>query len=93
MYLLAIMNNHNKKYDDLARFSGNEPTDVTVRKKFVESGFYNYAHPKRNVRLNKSTDNLQIVSGRNCDTEIAKSVSNFVSIIANVPHRKCSFIY
>ena len=93
MYLLAIMNNHNKKYDDLAYFSGNEPTDITVRKKFEESGFYNYVHPKRNVRLNKSTDNLQIVSGRNCDTETAKSVANFVSTIANVSHRKCSFIY
>ena len=93
MYLLAIMNNHDRKYDKSVRFSGNEPIDRAVRKKFKESGFYNYVQPRGNARLNKSTDKIQIVFGAKCDTEIAKRVSDFVCRIADVPTRKCSFLY
>lgn len=93
MYLLAIMNNHDRKYDKSVRFSGNEPTDREVRKKFKESGFYNYVQPRGNARLNKNTDKIQIVSGGKCDTKTAKRVSDFVCRIADVPTRKCSFLY
>ena len=93
MYLLAIMNSHDRKYDKSAWFSGNEPTDKEVRRKFKESGFYNYVQTRGNAQLNKSTDKIQIVSGRRCETEIAKRVSDFVCRIADVPTRKCSFLY
>lgn len=92
MYLLAIMNNHNRKYK-IAQFSGNVPTDEVVKKKFFESGFYNYVHHRGNAQLNKSTDNIQIVSGRGCDPDIAKRVSDFVCRIADVRRSKCSFLY
>lgn len=93
MYLLAVMNNHNRKYGETVRFSGNEPTDQNVRKKFKESGFYSYVRPRKNPVLAKSTDKIQIVCGEKCDTETAKKVSDFVCAISKVSTRKCSFLY
>lgn len=93
MYLLAIMNNHDPKYDRELRFSGNEPSNANVKKKFQESGFYNYVRPRGIVRLNKDTDNIQIVSGEDCDTENAKRVSDFVCKIAGISKRRCGFLY
>lgn len=93
MYLLAIMSDHNPKNKNVAHFLGNEPRDRVINKKFKASGFYNYVKTTKKPNLTRCTDNLQIACGRDCDTEVAKSISDFVCRIAHISDRKCSFLY
>lgn len=93
MYLLAIVNNLNSNFRDKYSFSGNTPSDEKVRRMFSESGFYHFVHHKGTAPLIKNDDNIQIVSGENCDTTLAKRLSDFVCEKANVKKRSCSFLY
>lgn len=93
MYLLAIVNNLNANFRNKYAFSGNAPSDEKVKKMFNESGFYHFVHYQGSAPLSKNEDNVQIVSGEDCDTSLAKRISDFVCQKANVTKRTCSFLY
>lgn len=93
MYLLAIVNNLDDNFKNKFWFSGNTPSDVKVRKLFVESGFYHFVKCLGNEPITKNNDNVQIMSGENCDTGLAKRLCDFVCEKANVSKRSCSFLY
>lgn len=93
MYLLAIVNNLCENFKDRYSFSGNAPADTRVRKLFSESGFYHFVRRQGGDPLTKNNDTLQIVSGENCDTNLAKRLSDFVCEKAGVGKRCCSFLY
>ena len=93
MYLLAIVNNLKAKFNRKYSFFGNAPQQDEVRKKFTESGFYKYVNYQGKEALTTNRDNLQIVSGNCSQTNLAKRISDFVAEKANVPVRKCSFLY
>lgn len=92
MYLLAIMNNHGAAYGNVS-FSGNEPKDAEIKRKFKESGFYKYVNAKGNAKLVTGSDKIQIICGDRCDTNTARKISDFVCEKAGIPTRRCSFLY
>lgn len=93
MYLLAIVNNLESNFQNKYRFSGNEPRDAAVKKLFTESGFYQFVRRRSSQPLTLENDNIQIISGENCDTTLAKKVSDYVCSKAGVGKRACSFLY
>ena len=93
MYLLAIVNNLNVNFCKKFFFSGNAPSNERVKKMFSESGFYHFVRYQGAEPLQKNEDNVQIVSGEDCDTTLAKRISDFVCKKANVDKRSCSFLY
>jgi anti-anti-sigma regulatory factor len=93
MYLLAIVNNMNENFARKYSFSGNAPENPEVRKLFAESGFYHFVKYQGTDPITQNKDNIQIVSGENSDTSVAKLMSDFVSKKAGISIRECSFIY
>ena len=93
MYLLAIVNNLNKKFAGKYSFSGNSPVNENTRDLFIESGFFKYVKRRGNAPIQQNRDNVQIVSGTNSDTDVAKRMSEFVCRLANVDKSKCKFLY
>lgn len=93
MYLLAIVNNLNANFKNRYFFSGNVPTDEKVKKLFSESGFFHFVKYNGKEPLTKNNDTVQIMSGENCDTKLAKRLTDFVCEKAGVYRRKCSFLY
>lgn len=93
MYLLAIVNNLSENFKNRFSFSGNAPADANIRKLFSESGFYSFVNYQGTEPLTKNSDTVQIVSGNNSDTELAKRMSDFVSEKAGIPKKACHFLY
>ena len=92
MYLLAILNNI-KCVNNKFSVSGNEPRDAGIKKMFIESGFYSYVKYKGNQPLTKNTDTIQILTGYNTDTNLAKQMSDFAIAKMNVSKSQCRFLY
>ena len=93
MYLLALVNNLNENFQHKYKFSGNSPSNPEVRKKFNESGFYKFVRYIGKEMLTHNDDNVQIVSGESYDTNIARTITDFVCNKADISIRKCKFIY
>lgn len=93
MYLLAIVNNLNENFRNKFSFSGNAPDKPEVKKLFAESGFYQFVKYQGTDPIIQNKDNIQIVSGENSDTSVAKRMSDFVSKKAGISRQACSFIY
>lgn len=93
MYLLAIVNNLESNFKNKYVFSGNAPDNQEVRKLFAESGFYQFVKYQGTNPISKNENTLQIVSGEDCDTDLAKRLSDFVCEKASVDKRACSFLY
>lgn len=93
MYLLAIVNNLDNNFKNKCSFSGNVPDNGEVRKLFAESGFYQFVRHQGNTHLIRNNDTVQIMSGENCDTKLAKRLCDFVCEKAHISKRRCSFLY
>lgn len=93
MYLLAIVNNLNANFSKKYNFSGNAPNEESVRSKFNESGFYNFVKHRNDISLEYKSDKVQIVTGDNSNTEIAKQLSDFVSNKGGIPQTVNRFLY
>ena len=93
MYLLAIVNNMNDKFNNKYSFSGNEPLDGRIKKLFEESGFYDYVKYKGRRPIYSNSDSVKIVSGQISDPSIAKQMADFVIDKAKIEKTKASFIY
>lgn len=93
MYLLAIVNSLKDTFKNKFQFSGNSPSNPDSKKLFDESGFYRFVKHIGNTDINRNSNNIQIRSGNNSDTNFAKSISDFVSKNANIDIKDCRFIY
>ena len=93
MYLLAIINNLNERFQSQYSISGNIPEIPSVRDTFLESGFLRYVQHRRSVSIEYKTDKVQIVTGDNSNTETAKQLSDFVCSKANVEKSASKFLY
>lgn len=88
MYLISIINNSNN-----FEIMGNEPDDTEINKAFKESGFYSYVHSVSNIAISQNRDSIQIVSGNDCNTVLAKRIVDFISEIVGCEKRNLSFLY
>ena len=93
MYLLAIVNNLKKNFRNRCSIEGNAPQDPEIRRKFDESGFYQYVNRVKNEPIQRTLDNIQIVSGEKTDPALAKTISQFNINKTGIPKRKGSFLY
>ena len=93
MYLLAIINNLNNMYLGKYSFGGNSPNDATVKKKFNDSGFFRYVKRKGTAPLQQQKDNIQIVTGTESNTQVAKDMCQYVCKVANIDKKFCRFLY
>lgn len=93
MYLLAIVNNLNEQFRGKYSFSGNAPANKNVRKKFEESGFYNFVNYRSKEPITTNTDNLQIIAGSICDPIVARQISDFASEKLNISFLQCKFLF
>lgn len=93
MYLLAIVNDLKNEEKINIHFSGNEPVDANIRTIFAESGFYDFVRYQGSKLLTRNKNNIQIVSGEKCDTEVAKKISDFVCEKGGLSIRQCKFLY
>lgn len=93
IYLLAIVTNRKEVYKGKTHISGNAPSKPRIKKRFVDSGFYNYVNYVGENTHTNNNNNIEILSGENSDTSSAMKISNFVCEKANVTTRTCGFLY
>lgn len=89
MYLLAIVNNAQKRWNVV----GNTPNNSRVRRLFIGSGFFQFVRHQDEEPITASRDTIKIVSGENSSTTLAKQVSDFICSKACVEKRTCGFLY
>lgn len=92
MYLLAIVNNLNKKFDNNTKFSGNIPYNPDVQKLFNESGFFNFVAHKSELEVTAS-NKIQIATGVKCNNMLVKRIIDFVCEKSSIKPRNISFLY
>lgn len=92
MYLLCILNNLNKVDKYKYSFKGNYPTDEKTRKRFLESGFNKFVNSKVPDTLIRQTENIQISTGNNINTALAKKITDFLKNKSSSGN-KYSYIY
>ena len=78
MYLLCVLNNLNKVDKYKYHFKGNYPIDEKTRKRFLESGFNKFVDSRVPDSLIRETENIQISTGSNIDTKLAKKITDFL---------------
>ena len=93
MYLLAIVNNLNNKYHGKYSFEGNSPLDENVKKRFNDSGFFKYVKRKGTSSILQNKENIQIITGTECNTEVAKKMSEYLCKTAIIDKKMCRFLY
>lgn len=93
MYLLAVISNLNEKFADKYYFSGNDPLDNSVRLKFRESGFCNFVKHRNKIDIRRNTEKIQIVTGDDCDTEVARQLTDFIRLKGTLDHSTTRFLY
>ncbi len=93
MYLLSIINNMKNVFKRRISIRGNIPLDSNINRLFKESGFFNYVKSTNIIPIFKNSDTIQIISGKNTDTRIARQISDFVSDKLGMTRSQCSFIY
>lgn len=93
MYLLAMINNLKRNFQSNYTFSGNMPNDPNIKDLLIKSGFFQYVRYTGKGFLERNADNVQIVSGENVATAVAKKISDFVCTKAEIDKRECAFLY
>ncbi len=93
MYLLVLINNLDTKLRHNFKISGNVPNSEVPRRLLNESGFRSFVKFRKQEVLNRNTNNLQIVSGNNSDTQIAQRISDFLLEKAGITLAESRFLY
>lgn len=93
MYLLSIINNMKNVFKRRISIKGNTPLDSNINLLFKESGFFNYVKSTNIIPIYKNSNTIQIISGKDADTVIARRISDFVSEKLGMTRSQCSFIY
>lgn len=73
-------------------FKGNQPISEKANRLLMESGFFKYVS-SNNPHIQTQGDNLQIVTGRNVDNDIAGNVCDFVNRKCNTPISFTDILY
>ncbi len=92
MYLLAIVNNLNKKFNSNTMIAGNIPNNPNVQKLFNESGFDKFVRYKGELEVTAS-NNIQIATGTKCNNALVKRIVDFVCEKSYTAPRNISFLY
>ncbi len=78
VYILAILYNIKHNISMKYEFKGTLPQNENAKKVFMESGFLNYVHTKRIITPTKADDKIQIITGKNTNSSVAKNICDFV---------------
>jgi len=92
MYVLALMRNIKNKEVFKYTFKGNQPISEKANRLLMESGFFKYVS-SNNPHIQTQGDNLQIVTGRSVDNDIAGNVCDFVNRKCNTPISFTDILY
>lgn len=77
IYMIAIVYNIKANRPLQYEFEGNLPLNRTAQAVFQNSGYLNYFKMKK-LKMPDSSSRVQIVSGKNVETETAKRICDFV---------------
>lgn len=93
MYLLAII--YNLKGVHSFSVSGNIPQNIYIKKKFEQSGFLLYVHSNylSYSGLSKTSDSVQIQSGKKTDVSFAAQLTDFISRHSGIDRKYLRFFY
>ena len=78
VYILAILYNLKHNIVMQYEFKGNFPKAEKAKKIFLESGFINYVQTKK-IIMPKTNNKIQIITGKNTDSIVAKNMCDFVN--------------
>lgn len=84
MYILALMRNIKNKEALKYTFKGNQPVSDKANRLLMESGFFKYVS-SNNPHIQTQGDNLQIVTGRKVDNDVAGDVCDFINKQCKTP--------
>ncbi len=87
VYILAILYNIKYNISMKYEFKGTLPQKESAKKVFLESGFLNYVQTRRIITPTKTDDKIQIITGKNTDSVIAKNICDFVSTRFNKDYK------
>lgn len=93
LYLIAIISDSNNSTRRHCSIAGNIPDNPLIRRKFEESGIYKFVKSSTNAPINRTVDNIQIISGETCNTLLAKRISDFIVEKTHIEPRECGFLY
>lgn len=92
VYIIAILKNVRVRPNIRCDFMGNFPQNEAARKLFQESGFLNYVE-SNSARNPKTTDRIQIQTGRDTNTEVARTVRNFAKSAGLLSNRELRILF
>lgn len=93
MYLLAVVNNLNRKFRPRYSFRGNFPQDPKIRTLIRNSGFNKFVRSNGIEPIARDVDNIQIVSGDKVSTQLARRICDFVLKKGNMQKPTTAFLY
>ncbi|MBQ8299700.1 MAG: hypothetical protein IJX99_07630 [Clostridia bacterium] len=93
MYLIAVIKNLKNIYRNNYKFSGNFPSEKEVRELLLESGFLNYVKTNVEFELKPISNNIQIRSGTNVDTDVVKDILDFIIENVGIAKNRLGIIY
>ena len=79
VYILAILYSIKHNISMRYEFKGTLPQNENAKKVFLESGFLNYVSTRRIIHPTKTDDKIQIITGKNTNSAVAKNICDFVS--------------
>ncbi len=92
IYMIAVIYNIKANRALQYSFTGNLPLNKTAKEVFEQSGYLNYFKIKR-LQMPTSTQHVQIVSGKNVETDTAKNICDFVMEKLNVTKSDTKILY
>lgn len=92
MYLIATIRNTKRINALRIRCSGNAPINPEARKKFEQSGFYDYV--SSSVKTNKTyADHIKIKAGKEAEPELAGEICDFVHSLTSLDILGTKFLF
>lgn len=92
IYMIAIIYNIKANKPLQYEFEGNLPITKSAKEAFQNSGYLNYFKMKK-LKMPDSSSRVQIVSGKNVETETAKAICDFAIDKLGVTRTKMRVLY
>ena len=92
MYLIATIRNTKRIRAFKICCSGNAPVDPEARKKFIQSGFYDYVSSTV-ITYSTYVDHIKIKAGNEASPQVAGEVCDFVHSLTNLSILDTKFLY
>lgn len=92
IYMIALIYNIKANKPLQYEFEGNLPLTKSAKEVFQNSGYLNYFKMKK-LKMPDSSSRVQIVSGKNVETETAKAICDFAIDKLGVTRTRMSVLY